>query len=408
MRVFRRDRRGAIAVNFALVLIPLCVVTCGAVDLTSLYTDHRRMQEVADATALDAAAQLVLADTSGVPERANALALGQLRKLSKRVTLTPRTVVDNSNASVTVSIEGQRPSFFANLLPPGGWHLHVAATAMSMGRTPLCVLHFGTKDHLAMDDGALLTAPGCLVHSDGDIQVKGSAAMTAEAIQAVGAATGRITPTALTDAAAIADPFASLVIDIPKKALDCSPVDQIEDGTDVGVYTLAAGVHCGKLTVAKNAVLKLAPGKHYFAKGDLTIQEGATLTNLDPDDGSTLVFDKDSKLSFQDNARIDLTASKKGDFAGFVIVTTRSNDHTFSISTDHARRLLGTIYIPKATLEVSGSASKIADQSAWTVIVADAIHMKGSPNLVINSNYAGSSVPVPAGVGKNRGVVLTR
>jgi hypothetical protein len=43
----------------------------------------------------------------------------------------------------------------------------------------------------------------------------------------------------------------------------------------------------------------------------------------------------------------------------------------------------------------------VADQSAWTVVVAKSLQLTGSPNLVINANYSGSSVPVPGGVGSN-------
>ena len=43
----------------------------------------------------------------------------------------------------------------------------------------------------------------------------------------------------------------------------------------------------------------------------------------------------------------------------------------------------------------------MADQSAWTVVVAKGLQLQGSPNLVINANYAGSNVPVPAGAGNN-------
>ena len=56
------------------------------------------------------------------------------------------------------------------------------------------------------------------------------------------------------------------------------------------------------------------------------------------------------------------------------------------------------MYIPNATLQVSGS-DRVADQSAWTVIVARAIQLNGSANLVINHNYAGSTGPVPTAVG---------
>ncbi len=94
--------------------------------------------------------------------------------------------------------------------------------------------------------------------------------------------------------------------------------------------------------------------------------------------------------------------------AGFVIATTRENDHTFDISTSAARELLGTIYIPSAKLLIDGGSSKVADESAWTVIVAKALEMHGSPNLVVNANYAGSPTPVPAGVGPSSSVRLTQ
>jgi hypothetical protein len=84
-----------------------------------------------------------------------------------------------------------------------------------------------------------------------------------------------------------------------------------------------------------------------------------------------------------------------------VIVTTRTNTNTFTISSDAAKQLEGAIYIPSATLAVSGTGNQVAAQSAWTVVVAKGLQLQGSPDLVINSNYSNSSVPVPAGVGSN-------
>ena len=57
--------------------------------------------------------------------------------------------------------------------------------------------------------------------------------------------------------------------------------------------------------------------------------------------------------------------------------------------------------MPSATLNVTGASDNVADQSAWTVVVAKALQLQGSPNLVINANYANSTVPVPAGAGNN-------
>jgi hypothetical protein len=50
---------------------------------------------------------------------------------------------------------------------------------------------------------------------------------------------------------------------------------------------------------------------------------------------------------------------------------------------------------------VTGTGNNVANQSAWTVIVAQALQLQGSPNLVINANYSSSNVPVPAGAGNN-------
>jgi len=113
------------------------------------------------------------------------------------------------------------------------------------------------------------------------------------------------------------------------------------------------------------------------------------------------VFDSTSAFAFDDSSQVNLAGRKSGTYAGFVIATTRDNTNTFVISSTSARKLEGAIYIPDATLQVTGSGNQVADQSAWTVVVAQALQLSGSPNLVINANYAASSVPVPGGVGPN-------
>jgi hypothetical protein len=143
--------------------------------------------------------------------------------------------------------------------------------------------------------------------------------------------------------------------------------------------------------------MQLQPGTHYFKGGTLTIKDNAVLQGS----GVTLIFDKDATFNFTDTSSIDLTGAKTGTYAGFVILTTRDNTNAFSISSNNARRLEGAVYIPSATLNVTGTSDNVADQSAWTVVVAKSLQLTGSPNLVINANYASSSVPAPAGVGPN-------
>ena len=168
----------------------------------------------------------------------------------------------------------------------------------------------------------------------------------------------------------------------------------------MGVQVLLPGVHCGSIVVRSNATLTLLPGDHFFINGTLQMKQNSTITG----DDVALVFDRDSEFQFQDSSQIRLRGRRTGPFAGFVVATTRDNRETFEVSSDSARELLGTVYIPGAKFLVTGT-RPVADQSAWTVIVAKSIQMRGSPNLVINANYAGSSVPVPSGVGPSGGSV---
>jgi Flp pilus assembly protein TadG len=393
-RGFWRDRRGGMAVIFAIVVPAVLLITCGAIDLSAVSTDHSAMQDTADATALDAAKQLGIADNSGIAARASLFAQGQISEVAGRDQMVTTTTFSSDGQSVTVSLSGHRSSFFGNLLPPGGWTITAQATAASMGRTPLCVLSSGTgsSDDIVLNGEPQVSAPNCLVQSNADITVNGGS-LVASTVQASGTATGDISPTPQVGAPTIADPFSSM--SITADGLICDPLDLIYD---IGVNVLSPGIHCGNITVRNNAVVQLLPGEHYFVNSHLVMEQNSQLSGSNV----VLVFDSKSNFQFADGSQIDLEGrTGSSPYAGFVIMTTRQNTGTFSISSTAAHTLLGTIYAPSATLAVSGAGNTVADQSAWTVVVAKAITLSGSPNLVINANYAGSSVPVPSGVGVN-------
>ena len=67
--------------------------------------------------------------------------------------------------------------------------------------------------------------------------------------------------------------------------------------------------------------------------------------------------------------------------------------------------LLGTIYLPNGRLTID-SDDTVADKSAYTVIVARQFQTEGAPDIVINSNYDSTNIPVPDGVGPGLGSVM--
>ena len=389
-RRFQGDRRGGLAVAFALWVPVGAVLVAGAIDLAAVNATRQRLQDTVDAAALDGARQMGMANQTGLDQRVMANVAAQLGPRPE-FTYTVQTTTLQNPGRVTVRIAANRQSFFANLLPPGGWNLAAASTAEQMGTLPLCVLSSGSSSSTVIraSDSSRITAPGCLLHSNGDFQVTGSSAASAGMVQASGLASGAITPAPQSSAPAIADPFASMNMN-PLLPL-CLPVTTLVGNV---TRTLLPGVHCGTLDVAQGGTLVLLPGEHYFLNGDLRLRQNAVLQG----DNVVLFFDRRSKFQFTESSQIQLRGRRTGPFAGFVLATTRDNTRVFTISTTSARELLGTVYIPNATLQVSGS-DRVADQSAWTVIVARAIQLNGSANLVINHNYAGSTVPVPTGVG---------
>jgi Flp pilus assembly protein TadG len=389
------DVQGGTAILFAVAAPAIALLACGAIDLASVSNDRSAMQDAADATALAMAKQLSVSTAAGISSRATDYANAQLGPISTNDGVTTTATIGANNNSVTVVVAGKRPSFFGNLLPPGGWTINTQATASTLGQLPLCVLSSGTADpqEVSMQDSSLMTANNCLVQSNSDLAVAGGAQLTAGLAQAAGTASGPITPAAQTGAPTISDPFASVSFTPPLLGL-CNLLDLVYD---VGVNVITPGTHCGNMTVKNGATVKLAPGVHYFAKGSLQMQDNSTLTGSNV----VLIFNDDAYFTFKDSSNIQLSGRTSGTYGGFVIATTRTNTNTFTISSTSARQLEGAVYIPDATLAITGDGDKVADQSAWTVIVAQGIQMTGSPNLVVNANYASSSVPVPAGVGNN-------
>ena len=409
----KHDISGAIALKFALAVPGLALLAIGAIDLTAVNATRDHLQDVADSAALAGAPSLSLAtDGAAARERALAFFEAQMTQWPNPPKVEPTaTIIDQGGQrAIRVVLKGHRASFFGSMLPPGGWHFTAQATASTVGLVPLCVLVTGGSldKGLSLKQSPNMTARGCMVHSNQDIAVEGGS-IAAARVQAVGTATGVISPTPGTGAAPIADPFASLNLssnqpcDVNVAVGGVGGVS-LAGGNGLGVSLLSGvtrlppGVHCGAMLFGGTSELILEPGDHWFIGSVLTINGNAKLTGRDV----VLFFDKPSRFNFSGQARINLSGRESGTYAGMVMGATRDNIQMFSIDADNVEALLGVIYIPEARLVIDGSAN-IARDSAWTVIVAKYLELKGSPTLHINSNYNTSSIPVPAGVGPNAG-----
>lgn len=174
--------------------------------------------------------------------------------------------------------------------------------------------------------------------------------------------------------------------------------------TDNEVVTLYPGVYCGGLTIKKFAQVNLRPGVYVMKDGALTVTDEASFigTNV----GIYFLGDK-SELLMRQATTIELTAPKTGPMAGMLMFSDRGNKslQPFTISSDFARVLLGTIYLPNGKLTIDSN-GVIGDKSAYTVIVARQFQTAGEPVIVVNSNYDSTDIPVPDGVGPGGNEVI--
>ena len=402
LRRFCAATAGGIAIWTAVALPPVAVVAVGAVELASVSSDRRRLQNAADSAALSAARELGFAGPNGVTQRAQAYAVEQVAEVTTRQTVAVTATIGADNRSVSVEMQANRMSFFGNLLPPGGFDTLVVSTASALGNTPLCVVGMRTTSgaNIHLYDKTAIQSAGCLVHSNRDVQVDTSSRIDAGEVQVSGGVNGgqRINPTALVGAPPLADPFADRNVAFPSTC-NANETDKFISGP----VTWQPGMHCGDYEVRNNAVLTLAPGIHYFRDSDLKTRNSSTLYG----NGVTLIFDQGSHLEAIDRSIIHLWGTRRGLWAGFLMVGPRSNGEAFIFASDEVDRLEGVIYLPSSLLAVSGTA-RTAELSRWTVTLASYIEVRGSTSLVINVDYSGSDVPVPAGVGPQRGTRLRR
>ena len=396
---FVRDQRASMLVLFGLTAPVLFLLALGVTDFAEVVMTKHALQGDVDEAALNGARELGTDRSSATTERARVFAAKLAAESQRQWTVLTSARANPLDGSMTVVQTASRPSYFGNLLPPGGWHVTVTSTAIANSKLPLCVLGLqaGSTLPIALQLTSVMTANGCLVQSDGNLQVSSGAALVAGAVRAVGSATGSILPAPVADAPAVADPFSSLNIAIPTTCNDNGA--KLTNGTQ----SLNPGVHCGNVTVTGPSNLILNPGEHYFVKGSVTLTGSAQITGTDV----VAIFSNNTGISFSGQSSLSLDGRQSGPYAGFVLVTDRAYTGTLAISATNARKVHGTVYLPAATLSISG-ANPVADLSPWTIIVANDLQLGGSASLVINTNYSGSTVPVPSGVGSSGEPHLTK
>ena len=392
------QQAGSTIVMFALSL-PLLMYGAGvAVEYANLRHVKSRLQGAADEAAIGAARDLRLANANQqqVSSHAQVIATASLTGLP-----TPDiNVTFPGQGLVQVSIGVNVPSVMASVLSRQSTRVQVAAGAkLSNHGPPTCIIVLDPSASQAWSmSGGTISASGCAGYSNSasssGISLSGQSTLSASFLCSVGGASGSgYTPYPLTDCPKYPDP---LGVRTPPSTTGCTQTDMAV--ANQATLTLFPGVYCGGLTISGGASVTLSPGTYVIKDGPLSVT--GNKTTLQGANVGFYLTGSNAVVTFGGQSTISLTAPNSGGMAGLLFWEDKTVQplQTHSIQSNNARVLLGTIYLPQGILSVSSN-MPVADQSAYTVIVARRLSLSSSPNLVLNTGYSATDIPVPEGVG---------
>ena len=285
--------------------------------------------------------------------------------------------------------------------------INVSAQSRLVGKTRLYVLALDSSSDstLIAQDQAAVTASQCSVYSDSastsGVALQNQATILATSICSVGGNSVSTSkppqPGPKSGCPGLKDPLAVIA---PPTSSGCTYTNMVVTTS----RTLSPGTYCNGLKVTQGATATLSPGVYVIDTGPLTVDANATLT------GSYVgiyLKSQQTTLNLTAASTINLTAPKDGPMSWLLFYEdpTAPLLREHKISSNGARQLLGTIYMPRGKLTVD-SHGAVADQSAYTVIVSRQLKAASSANLTMNAMYSASDVPVPSGIGNISGRLL--
>ncbi|MGF1543755.1 MAG: TadE/TadG family type IV pilus assembly protein [Parvularculaceae bacterium] len=411
-RFARRDH-GNVALLFA-VLAPLLIGVAGAaIDYGRYATFRISLQDAADAAAILGARQMSLSSAASVAENvASAAALERAADAGAQgATAVPAAHVAARSMTVRIAFEWT-PTMLTTLYR-NPLKVEASATAQLVSSGNICVLGLapGPGEAVSSAGASRITGNGCGVFANATtanaLAAAGSALITADIICSSGGyagSPGNFSRTPLENCPQTPDPLLGRAEPTPG-ACDTGLTSNFGGSTSA---TATPGVYCAGLKVAESATVDFAPGEYFIVDSALTIQGGATVTGVDV----SFFFAGDAaSAAISGTANVSLSARETGPLAGMLFWRSASavGQDVFSVSSPNVTKLVGTIYAPAGVFEADiPGGGAVAASSAYTAIVAGTIRTLGGANLVLNSDYASTAVPVPAGLSNGGEQIVLR
>jgi Flp pilus assembly protein TadG len=404
---FTKCQRGGVAMTFGLIA-PILLGSAGlAFDYVTYSLKRTQLQAAADSAAIAGAQELSVASSN---DKSIKFVTDQYAKksVSSISNVTSETFVDRKKSSLTIRVTEIWTPAFAEFIGAQMTPIVTTATASIVGSSSICVLTLSPTRNKAvhLDKDALLTAKGCGVYANSThrqgVRLDKNSKIKAEIICSAGgyiSKTGAAVPEPIADCPTIPDPLAARGEPVVGGCVETGFVIKS------GKKTLNPGNYCKGLKISGDANVTFAPGVYIVSDGTFEVSGEAKISGTHV--GFFLNGEK-AILDFKDNASVNLTGAVEGVMTGLLFYESRASSigRKHNLSCAHTDVLTGTIYLPNGNLRIEPNAT-VAAKSDYTAIIANTIELDEGPELIMNSDYSASDVPLPAGMILSGNVVLT-
>jgi Flp pilus assembly protein TadG len=418
---FAGDRSGAMAITIALLMTSFAGIVGLSIDVAEWYGARRAMQSAVDAAAIGGMVAMKNGDTSAqVTEAATTDAnLNGIGLASTGTTLT--VTVDMTSETVTATMTKTADLLLSGLFLGSSPTISVTAQAgiVTTGSPPCLLVTAPSGTSVTLTGSSSIQASGCAVKvnstSSTAINLQGATKIVAKSVCGPGGDTiqsgSSVSPTE-TSCAAESDPLADLTppsnvnnsCDYNNVSISNSNAlsytksatagSLVQNGS--GQWVLLPGVYCGGINLSGSggqSNVLFNPGIYIVRNGLLQTGNSATAT------GTGVGFwltGSGSGVSFAGTTSFSITAPTSGAMEGVAIYQDQSETTgtvTEQLSGYSTLTFTGLLYFGNQNVSVSGSSEN--QSAAYTSMVAYTLTYTGYSTLYLNSNYTGTTVPLP-------------
>jgi Flp pilus assembly protein TadG len=392
---FASNQRGSISVITVATLVPFMIAAGSAIDMGRANRTLGQMQKAVDSAALAGAATYNTVNVAEDPHAgdearmaaANMMVEANLPEQIATIAEAPQVAIDGTE--ITVDLAAEMPTTFMKLVGISTMSLNVTATADFSETGHGCIVALGSNGTGIEVGGTVnLTVDDCWLYSnksaDKSIDVIGKATIHAGGSCSVGSTSvsnnATVYKNRTTGCRTMPDPMAAWTPPTPTGGCTYNSFS----GGAGSTLTLYPGTYCGGLQLSGYDAVHFAEGVYHITGGALTINSKGVITGTKV---GFFIGEDVTSVTINGATNVTLTPPDSGAMKDKLIAMapvenalelTKNDLISAKINGGSLLDLTGTIYLPTASLDISGNSTS---DSMGSQIIANSVKLSGTSNL---------------------------